>query len=210
MPDLKFAKFAVFVNAAVPFSLLLWDAYHHRLGANPQEFVLHTTGTLTLVFLLLSLAVTPLRKLLGLPWMVQFRRMLGLFAFFYGCLHMLSYTWFDKGFVVRAIIEDTLKRPFIFFGMLGFLILIPLAMTSTKKMIKRLGGRWWNRLHKMVYLAAIAGALHYYLLVKADTRIPLAFAAVLTVMLAYRAMNKFFPSLTERRPVRSSVSPRAS
>lgn len=210
MPDLKFAKFAVFVNAAVPFSLLLWDAYHHRLGANPQEFVLHTTGTLTLVFLLLSLAVTPLRKLLGLPWMVQFRRMLGLFAFFYGCLHMLSYTWFDKGFVVRAIIEDTLKRPFIFFGMLGFLILIPLALTSTKKMIKRLGGQWWNRLHKMVYLAAIAGALHYYLLVKADTRIPLAFAAVLVVLLAYRALNKFFPSLTERRPARFSATPRHS
>ncbi|MEO6724261.1 MAG: protein-methionine-sulfoxide reductase heme-binding subunit MsrQ [Blastocatellia bacterium] len=210
MPDIKFAKVAIFVNAAVPASLLFWDAYHHRLGANPPEFVLHTTGTLTLVFLLLSLAVTPLRKMLGLPWIVQFRRVLGLFAFFYGCLHLLSYTWFDKAFNLRAIASDTIKRPFIFLGMLGFLILVPLAVTSTNKMIKRLGGRRWNRLHKMVYVAAVSGVLHYYLLVKADTRIPLAFGAVLAVLLAYRVINKFFPSITERRPGRRSVLPSQS
>jgi sulfoxide reductase heme-binding subunit YedZ len=210
MPDVKFAKLAVFVNAAVPVTLLLWDAYHHRLGTNPQEFALHTTGTLTLVFLLLSLAVTPLRKALGLPWMVQFRRMLGLYAFFYGCLHLLAYTWFDKGFGFRAIAEDTLKRPFIFLGMLAFLIMVPLAVTSTSKMVKRLGGRRWNLLHRTVYLAAIAGVLHYYLLVKADTRIPLAFAAVLAALLAYRTLNKFFPSFTERRPKRLPVRPRVS
>jgi sulfoxide reductase heme-binding subunit YedZ len=210
MPDVKFAKLAVFVNAAVPVTLLLWDAYHHRLGANPQEFALHTTGTLTLVFLLLSLAVTPLRKVLGLPWMVQFRRMLGLYAFFYGCLHLLAYTWFDKGFGFRAIAEDTLKRPFIFLGMLAFLIMVPLAVTSTSKMVKRMGGRRWNLLHRTVYLAAIAGVLHYYLLVKADTRIPLAFAAVLVLLLAYRMLNKFFPSFTERRPKRLPVRPRIS
>lgn len=207
MPDIKFAKFAVFVNAAVPFSLLLWDAYHHRLGTNPQEFVLHTTGTLTLVFLLLSLAVTPLRKLLGLPWMVQFRRMLGLYAFFYGCLHLLSYTWFDKGFALRAIAQDTLRRPFIFLGMLGFLILVPLAVTSTNRMVKRLGGRRWNRLHKTAYLAAVSGILHYYLLVKADTRLPLAFATALALLLGYRVMNRFFPSYTERRPGRTPAIP---
>ena len=205
MPDIKFAKTAVFVNSAVPFSLLAWDAYHHRLGTNPQEFVLHTTGTLTLVFLLLSLAVTPLRKVLGLPWMVQFRRMMGLYAFFYGCLHLLSYTWFDKGFAIRAIVEDTLKRPFIFVGMFAFLVMIPLAVTSTTKMIKRLGGRRWNRLHKLVFAAAIAGVLHYYLLVKIDVRLPLAFAAALAVLLTYRVLNKFFPSATERKPNRSPV-----
>ncbi len=210
MPDIKFAKLAVLVNAAVPASLLFWDAYHHRLGTNPPEFVLHTTGTLTLVFLLLSLAVTPLRKVLGLPWMVQFRRMLGLFAFFHGCLHLLAYTWFDKAFNLRAIATDTIKRPFIFLGMLGFLILVPLAVTSTNKMIKRLGGRRWNRLHKMVYVAAISGVLHYYLLVKADTRIPLAFGAVLIALLAYRAINKFFPSMTERKPGRRPVMPTES
>lgn len=210
MPDIKFAKFAVFVNAAVPFSLILWDAYHHRLGTNPPEFVLHTTGTLTLVFLLLSLAVTPLRKVLGLPWMIQFRRMMGLYAFFYGCLHLISYTWFDKGFGVKAIVEDTLKRPFIFLGMLSFLIMVPLAVTSTNKMIKRLGGQWWNRLHKTVYLAAIAGVLHYYLLVKADIRLPLAFGIALAILLAYRALNKFFPSATQRRPNRPVTIARES
>ncbi|HEY8459552.1 MAG TPA: protein-methionine-sulfoxide reductase heme-binding subunit MsrQ, partial [Blastocatellia bacterium] len=98
MPDVKFSKLLVFVNSAVPCALLAWDAYHHRLGANPQEFVIHTTGTLALVFLCLSLAVTPLRKALGLPWLIQLRRTLGLFAFFYGCLHLLAYGWFDKSF----------------------------------------------------------------------------------------------------------------
>jgi len=210
MPDLKFAKFAVFVNAAVPVSLLLWDAYHHRLGTNPQEFVLHTTGTLTLVFLLLSLAVTPLRKVLGLPWMGQVRRRLGVEGFFYGGLHLLAYTWVDKAFSLRAIAADTLKRPFIFLGMLGFLILVPLAVTSTNQMVKRLGGRRWNRLHKLAYVAAIAGVLHYYLLVKADTRLPLAFGGVLAVLLAYRLLNRFFPSGTERRPGRRSPFPRES
>ncbi len=205
MPDIKFAQTVVFINSAVPGSLLAWDAYHHRLGTNPQEFVLHTTGTLTLVFLLLSLAVTPLRKILGLPWMVQFRRMMGLYAFFYGCLHLLSYTWFDKGFAFRAIVEDTLKRPFIFAGMFAFLVMIPLAVTSTNKMIKRLGGRRWNRLHKLVFASAIAGVLHYYLLVKIDVRLPLIFAAVLAVLLAYRVLNKFFPSTTEQRPKRQSA-----
>ncbi|MGH9803505.1 MAG: sulfite oxidase heme-binding subunit YedZ, partial [Blastocatellia bacterium] len=205
MPDIKFAKTVVLVNSAVPFSLLVWDAYHHRLGTNPQEFVLHTTGTLTLVFLLLTLAVTPLRKVLGLPWMVQLRRVMGLYAFFYGCLHLLAYTWFDKSFAFRAIVEDTLKRRFIFFGMFAFLAMVPLAVTSTNSMIKRLGGRRWNRLHKLVFAGAIAGVLHYYLLVKADVRLPLAFAAALAILLIYRLVNKFYPSATERKPKRLPV-----
>ena len=121
MPDIKFSKFLVFVNSAVPCALLGWDAYHHRLGANPQEFALHTTGTLTLVFLCLSLAVTPLRKALGLPWLIQVRRTLGLFTFFYGCLHLFAYTWFDKAFNFSSIVEDTLKRPYIFLGMFAFI-----------------------------------------------------------------------------------------
>ena len=154
MPDVKFSKLLVFVNSAVPCVLLGWDAYHHRLGANPQEFVLHTTGTLALVFLCLSLAVTPLRKALGLPWLIRLRRTLGLFAFFYGCLHLLAYTWFDKAFQLGAIVEDTLKRPFIFLGMFAFLVLVPLAITSTNKMVKRLGGRRWSRFHKLAYIAA--------------------------------------------------------
>jgi len=202
-PDIRFSKLVVFINSAVPFALLAWDAYHHRLGTNPQEFVLHTTGALTLVFLCLSLAVTPLRKILGLPWMIRFRRMLGLFAFFYGCLHLLAYTWFDKAFNFGAIVEDTLKRPFIFLGMFGFLVLVPLAITSTNKMVKRLGGRRWNRLHKLAYVAAVSGVIHYYLLVKADTRIPLAFGFALAALLGYRLLNKLMPSLTERKFARA-------
>jgi methionine sulfoxide reductase heme-binding subunit len=206
MPDVKFSKLLVFVNSAVPCVLLGWDAYHHRLGANPQEFVLHTTGTLALVFLCLSLAVTPLRKALGLPWLIRLRRTLGLFAFFYACIHLLAYTWFDKAFQLGAIVEDTLKRPFIFLGMLAFLVLVPLAITSTNKMVKRLGGRRWSRLHKLAYVAAVSGVIHYYLLVKADTRIPLAFGIVLAALLGYRVLNKFMPSVTERRLARTPAA----
>src|SRR5262245_12964721 len=206
MPDVKFSKLLVFVNSAVPCVLLGWDAYHHRLGANPQEFVLHTTGTLALVFLCLSLAVTPLRKALGLPWLIRLRRTLGLFAFFYGCLHLLAYTLFDKSFNLSAIVEDTLKRPFIFLGMFAFLVLVPLAITSTNKMVKRLGGRRWNRLHKLDYVAEVAGVIHYYVLVHADMRIPLSIGEVLAVLLGYRGLNKFMPSLTERRLSRTPAA----
>ena len=206
MPDIKFSKQLVFINSAVPGILLGWDAYHHRLGVNPQEFVLHTTGTLTLVFLCLSLAVTPLRKALGAPWLIQLRRTLGLFAFFYGSLHLFAYTWFDKSFNLASIIEDTLKRPFIFLGMFAFLVMAPLAITSTNKMVKRLGGRRWNRLHKLVYLAVVSGVLHYYLLVKADTSIPVAFGIAVALMLVYRLLNKYFPSWTQRIPARASAS----
>ncbi|MFN0086201.1 MAG: sulfite oxidase heme-binding subunit YedZ [Blastocatellia bacterium] len=204
MPDVKFSKAVVFVNGAVPALLLAWDAYGGRLGANPQEYVLHTTGTLTLVFLLISLAVTPLRKALGLPWMVQLRRTTGLYAFFYGTLHLFAYTWFDKSFNLAAITEDTLKRPYIFLGMFGFLVMVPLAATSTNRMVRRLGGRRWNRLHKLVYAAGVAGVLHYYLLVKADVTKPVAFGIVLAVLLGYRALNRARPSWTQRTPARHS------
>jgi sulfoxide reductase heme-binding subunit YedZ len=205
MPDIRFIKLVIFINSLVPFVLLGWDASHHRLGANPLEFITRTTGTLTLVFLLISLAVTPLRKALGLPWMVKLRRMLGLYAFFYGFLHLTAYLWFDKFFNLQAAAQDILKRPFIAVGMLGFFIMVPLAITSTNKMIKRLGGKRWNRLHRAVYVAAAAGALHYWLLIKADTKIPLTFAAVLSLLLGYRLLNKFNPRLTERTPTRTKV-----
>lgn len=194
--DIRFAKLLVLLNGLAPFVLLLWDSVNRQLGANPLEFVTHTTGTLTLVFLLLTLAVTPLRKLLGLPWMVQVRRSLGLFAFFYGALHLTAYIWFDKYFNPGAIIEDTTKRPFIFFGMAGFLLMAPLALTSTNRMVKRLGGKRWKRLHQAVYFAAAAGVLHYWMLVKADIRIPMAFGAALLLLLAYRLINRYFPRAT--------------
>ena len=179
MKEIKFARLVVFINGLVPLALLAWDAYHHRLGANPLEFVTHTTGTLALVFLLISLAVTPLRRMLGLPWLIKLRRMLGLYAFFYASLHLITYFWFDKFFNLRAAAADIVKRPFIAVGMLAFFLLVPLAVTSTNRMVKRLGGKRWSLLHKSVYLAAALGVFHYYLLVKADTRPPLWFGAVL-------------------------------
>jgi sulfoxide reductase heme-binding subunit YedZ len=191
----------------VPLALLANDAYYHRLGANPYEFATRTTGALALLFLILSLGVTPLRKVLGLPWLIKFRRMLGLFGFFYAFLHLLTYIWFDKSFGFRAIIEDVGKRPFITIGMASFVLLTPLAITSTQKMIKRLGGRTWNRLHRLVYVAAAGGALHYYMLVKADTREPLMFGAALALLLIYRMLNKLLPRYTERSPARPQARP---
>jgi sulfoxide reductase heme-binding subunit YedZ len=203
MKDTRFARFVIFVNGAVPLLLLLHDTYYHRLGANPTEFAIRTTGTLALLFLIISLAVTPLRKVLGQPWMIKFRRMLGLFGFFYAALHLLIYTLLDRSASLRAVIEDVTKRPFITVGMASFLMLVPLAITSTQKMIKRLGGKRWNRLHRLVYAAAAGGALHYYMLVKADTREPLLFAAALAVFLLYRVANKYLPKYTERKPARA-------
>ncbi len=190
--DIKFSKLVVFINAAVPAVILARDYMNAELGANPLEFVTHTTGTLTLVFLLLTLAVTPLRKIFGLPWMIQLRRTLGLFAFFYGTAHLTAYVWFDKFFGLREIVSDVGKRPFIALGMTGYLLMVPLAVTSTNAMVKRLGGKRWNMLHRAVYPAAVAGVLHYYLLVKADTRIPIAFAIVLGVLLGYRLLSRLY------------------
>lgn len=187
MKDIKFSKVLVFVNCLVPVALLAWDAYRRQLGANPLEFVTRATGTLTLLFLVGSLAVTPLRKLTGAQWLIKFRRMLGLYAFFYGFLHLTTYVWFDKFFDLRAAFDDVILRPFIAVGLFAFFLMVPLAITSTNKMIKRLGGKRWALLHKTVYLSAAAGVLHYWLLVKADTRKPLIFAAALALLLGYRA-----------------------
>ena len=140
MKDTRFAKLVLFVNALVPLALLLWDVYHKRVGANPLEFATRTTGMLTLLFFMISLAVTPARQIMGLNWLVKFRRMLGLFAFFYGSLHLLTYVWFDRYFNLKSVPGDVATRPFIALGMLAFFLMAPLAITSTDKMIKRLGG----------------------------------------------------------------------
>ena len=195
MKDIRFAKIVVFVNALVPLALLGWDAYYHRLGANPLEYFTHTTGTLTLIFLLLTLAVTPLRKLLGLHWMVKLRRMIGLYAFFYGFLHLTAYIWFDKSFNFGAVAEDVWKRRFILVGMFSFFLMVPLAVTSTNAMVRRLGGKRWNLLHKLVYVSAAGGVVHYWLLVKADTRVPIGFGIALATLLLVRLLLKYI-----RRP----------
>ena len=191
MKDIKFYKLAVFVNALVPLALVAWDWRRGQLGANPLDFVTRTTGTLTLVFLALTLAVTPLRKWTGAQWLVRLRRMLGLYAFFYGSLHLAAYVWFDKWFDLGAIAQDVARRRFILVGALAFTSMVPLAVTSTDKMIKRLGGKRWQKLHRLTYVAAAAGVFHYYLLVKADVRKPLAFAAVVAVLLGYRAYASY-------------------
>jgi methionine sulfoxide reductase heme-binding subunit len=193
MKDLRFTKFLLFTNALVPLALLLWDVYRKRVGANPGEFMTRTTGIMTLVFLMLTLAVTPVRKILGLNWLVKLRRMLGLFAFFYGFLHLLTYIWFDRYFNLKSIPGDVVSRPFIAFGMTAFLLMLPLAITSTNNMVKRLGGKFWSRLHKLVYVAGIAGAVHFWLFVKSDTRLPLTFGFILLLLLAHRVFVKLYP-----------------
>ena len=191
MKDIKFYRLVLFVNALVPLALLGWDWRGGRLGANPLDFVTRTTGTLTLVFLVLTLAVTPLRKWTGAQWLVRLRRMLGLYAFFYGALHLLCYVWFDKSFDAAAIAQDVARRWFILVGFLAFASMVPLAATSTDRMIKRLGGKRWQKLHRLTYLAAAAGVLHYYLLVKSDVRKPLLFAAAVAILLGYRAYTSY-------------------
>ncbi|HXD34491.1 MAG TPA: protein-methionine-sulfoxide reductase heme-binding subunit MsrQ [Pyrinomonadaceae bacterium] len=197
MRDTRFTKLVLFVNSLVPLTLLLLDLYRGRVGANPLEFVTRTTGMLTLVFLMISLAVTPLRKITGANWLVKFRRMLGLFAFFYGSLHLLTYVAFDRYFHFSTIPADVVKRPFITVGMGAFFLMAPLAITSTDKMVKRLGGKRWGLLHKLVYVAAALGVFHYWLLVKSDARIPITFAFVLAVLLGYRLLIKYSPPASQ-------------
>jgi methionine sulfoxide reductase heme-binding subunit len=194
MTDIRFAKLVLFFNSLVPLTLLLWDLYRKQVGPNPLEFVTRTTGMLTLIFLCLTVAVTPLRKIFGINSLVKVRRMLGLFAFFYGSLHLLTYVWFDRLFNLLSVGQDVVRRPFILVGMTAFVLMVPLAITSTNKMVKRLGGKRWAWLHRLVYLAAIAGVVHFWMLVKSDIRLPLTFGFVLLFLLGYRLLIKYAPS----------------
>jgi len=179
-------KSAVFLSCLYPLIRLGWLAATDNLGANPIEFITRSTGTWTLVFLLLTLSVTPLRKLSGYHQLIRLRRMLGLFAFFHVCLHFVTYIWLDQFFEFMEMMRDVIKRPFITVGFISFVLLIPLALTSTSGMIRRLGGRRWQQLHRLIYFAAIGGVIHYLWLVKADQREPLIYGSVLTVLLGYR------------------------
>jgi methionine sulfoxide reductase heme-binding subunit len=193
MTSTQFSKLLLFVNSVVPLALLLWDVYRDRVGANPLEYATRTTGMLTLVFLTLTLAVSPLRQVFKRNGLIKFRRMLGLFAFFYGLLHLLTYVAFDRYFNLRTVPADVWARPFIAVGMLAFFLMFPLAVTSTTKMVKRLGGKTWRTLHRLVYVAAIAGVIHFWLLVKSDTRLPITFGFVLLLLLAHRVLVKLNP-----------------
>ena len=180
-------KAVLFAAALGPVAWLGWGAWTDALGANPIETITRETGTWTLRLLVLTLAITPLRRLTGWNDAIRFRRMLGLFAFFYGTLHLLTYVWLDQFFDGAALLKDVYKRPFITAGATAFFVMLPLALTSTAGMIRRLGGRAWRRLHQLVYLAAIAGVVHYWWLVKADIRRPRTYALLLAMLLGYRA-----------------------
>ncbi len=178
---------AVFLLSLAPLALLLFDALNDRLSANPIDDITDATGTWTLRFVLLTLAVRPLSRVNGLGALAGRRRMLGLFAFFYGTLHLTTYLWLDQFFDVEAILHDVAKRPFITAGVSAFLLMVPLALTSTTGMIRRLGGRRWKALHRLVYVTAIGGVIHYLWLVKADRQRPLIYGAIVALLLGYRA-----------------------
>ncbi len=184
--DQNFNKILIGVNSAIPLFLLLLDAWRERLGANPIEYMLRATGVLTLIFLGLTLAITPIRKISGYNFLVKYRRELGVITFIYSFAHFLIYFVFNESGSIRESFEDAINRPFIFFGFTAFLIMIPLAITSTNSMIKRLGGKRWARLHRLVYLVAVLGVIHFWLIVKSDVFYPAVAALILVFLLGYR------------------------
>ena len=189
---IKILKPAVFLLCLVPLALLIWAIVYHpeSFSANPLEDITDRTGLWTLRFVLITLTVTPLRQLTGWNTAVRYRRMLGLFAFFYGFLHFITYIWFTVFFNIQTIIEDVLKRPFITVGFIAFVLMIPLAITSTKKWITRLGGKRWQLLHRAIYITGILGIIHYIWRVKSDIQNPLIYAFLLTLLLGFRMWTR--------------------
>ena len=179
-------KALLLLAGLLPAGRLVWLGLHNRLGANPIEFITHDTGDWTLIFLVLTLSVTPARRLLGRPELIRYRRMLGLFAFFYGCLHFTTYIWLDKFFDIAEMLKDVRKRKFLTIGFTGFVLMLPLALTSTAGWIRRLGGKPWQMLHRLIYLSATAGVVHYYWLVKSDIRKPVFYGTLVALLLLYR------------------------
>jgi len=182
----RWMKVVVFLLCLAPVAVVGWAGYNNQLGANPIEYITHATGDWTLRFLCITLAITPLRKLLKAPDLIRFRRMLGLFAFFYGCLHLTTYVWLDKFFEWPEIVKDIAKRPFITAGFTSWVLMLPLAVTSTTGWIRRLGGKRWRVLHRAVYFSAMAGVVHYYWLVKSDVRKPVMYGMIVGALLLLR------------------------
>ena len=199
----------VFAACLIPLGLLVWRGFTGGLTANPIEYITHRTGDWTLRFLLLALAVTPLRRLVGWNSLASLRRMLGLFAFFYASLHFGTYLVLDFFFAFDLILDDIVERRYVTAGFTGFVLLIPLAVTSTRRMTRRLGGRRWRQLHRLVYVSATAGVVHYLWLVKIDTRPPLIYAAILAVLLGARLWFRFATKRSLAPAVASSGSVRA-
>lgn len=195
-------KCVVWALCLSPVSLLAWKATHDELGANPLSEVTLSTGHWTLYLLLTTLAISPLRKVSGLNWLIRFRRMVGLFAFFYGCLHLMTYLWFDKFFDIHEIVKDVYKRPFITAGFTAWCLMVPLAITSTAGSIRRLGGKRWQNLHRLIYASAIAGVVHFWWLVKRDLTRPEIVASILAALLAFRIVGR----IASRQPARELKS----
>ena len=219
--QIRILKVAVFFACLGPLFLLTWKAVHilpwtsgipfiargaerWNLGANPIEVITRATGKSTLIFLLITLAVSPARKLLEMAWLTRFRRMFGLFAFFYASLHFMTYIWLDKFFDVHEMLADIAKRKFITVGLAAFVLLIPLAVTSTKGWIIRLGGKRWHRLHQLTYVSAVLGIFHFLWLVKFDTRRPIRYGAVLFILLVYRVAVWAIENARERQAIAKS------
>jgi sulfoxide reductase heme-binding subunit YedZ len=197
----KWTKVVVFLICLLPFFALIRRSFTGNLGPNPVEFFQHATGDWTLRFLIFTLCVTPFRKLLNLPDLIRFRRMLGLFAFFYVCCHFLTYLGPDQSFDVSGMWKDVAKRPFITVGFAAFVLLIPLAITSTIGWIRRLGGKRWQLLHRSIYFAAVLGVIHYYWLVKSDVRKPLFYGALVGILLLWR-LGGWISKRRSQSPVR--------
>ncbi len=204
----RFTKTVVVLNCSVPVALLGWDAWGGQLGANPVNFAIRTTGILSLIFLVLTLAVTPASRITGYGWLGQLRRILGLYAFFHAAPHFLLFFGFDRAANVRDTASEIAKRPYLIVGVIGLIVMVPLAVTSTNGMIRRLGPARWKALHRLAYIAAAAGALHFYMLVKADTARPIAFAAALGVLFLYRLIAHYLQLRSDAHKYRSA--PRAA
>ena len=190
---LRAIKAALFLLCVAPLAWLGLDAYHDALGANPIETITRATGEWTLRFILITLTVTPLRKLSGWHWLLKLRRMLGLFAFFYGALHLTTYLWLDQFFDWGEIAKDIIKRPFITVGFTAFVLMLPLAASSNNAMIRRLGARRWQALHRAIYAIGILGVAHFWWLVKADITWPLIYGVMLAVLLGWRIRSRLAP-----------------
>jgi methionine sulfoxide reductase heme-binding subunit len=184
-------KPVVFAACLLPVIFLGWNGINGNLSANPISDITNETGVWTLRFIVLTLALTPIRKVTGWHWLIKFRRMIGLFAFFYGSLHFMTYIWLDQFFDWESIVKDIPKRPFITVGFASFTLMLPLALTSTQKMIRRLGGKRWDILHRLIYFTAIGAVVHYLWLVKVVTYRQIAYATVIAALLLFRLLWKY-------------------
>ncbi len=207
---LRLTKIAIFLAALIPLARLVWKYLHDGLGANPIEFITHATGDSTLILILATLSITPLRRITRQYWLIGVRRMVGLFAFFYGTLHFLTYIWLDKFFDIHEMLKDIAKRPFITIGFSAFVLMIPLALTSTAGSIRRLGGKNWQRLHRLIYFTGILAIVHYAWLVKADLRKPIEYGVVLSILLLYRVGVWASEKISEKRKQPAIPAPAAS